>query len=115
MILVANLLMVAVAAALIGYPVLAKNRSWETAVASDEVEVNRKELLFSALGEIEFDYQMNKLNDEDYKELKGGYQQEALAVLESEEEALVLEIDNLIKKGRPGSMKKSRGDDESYE
>lgn len=115
MVLVVNLLMVALAAVLIGYPILAGNRQRETATASGEVGINRKEIVFSALGEIEFDYQMNKLNDDDYKDLKAGYQQEALQVLESEEKVIDLEIDNLIKKVRPGSAKRSLGDDECNE
>ena len=75
--IVANLLMVLLVAFLIGMPFLKKNGVHEESYESDEIEVNRKELLFSALGEIEFDYRMNKLDDEDYQELKTGYQKDA--------------------------------------
>lgn len=88
MAIVINLLMVLVAAALIGYPLMLKHRQKNYAYEGQETEVDNKELLFSALGEIEFDYRMKKLSDEDYQQLKAGYQSQALAVLDQEEEML---------------------------
>ena len=115
MVLAANLLMVVLAAALIGYPFLAKHRRNDVLPENSKSGLDRKEILFSALGEIEFDYKMNKINDEDYRELKAGYQREALKVLDREEEALDAEIDSLVAKRRPGRTKKALGDDEAHE
>ncbi len=115
MVLAANLLMVVLAAALIGYPFLVKQRKNDVLTENSESGLDRKEILFSALGEIEFDYKMNKINDEDYRELKAGYQREALKVLDREEEALEMEIDSLMKKQSPGNTEKALGDDEAHE
>ncbi len=104
MTIVINLLMVLVAAALIGYPLMAKNGKEKYAYEGQEAEVDNKEILFSALGEIEFDYRMNKLNDEDYQQLKAGYQRQALQVLDREEEILEEELENVLSKA-----KKSKG------
>jgi len=93
-----NLLMVLVAAALIGYPFILKDRRRSIAGVGNEAAVDNRELLFSALGEIEFDYQMKKLSDEDYRQLKAGYQEQALAVLEKEDEMLEKELDRELSK-----------------
>ncbi len=86
--IVVNLLMVLVAAAMIGYPFLGKGQGADNFLATEKNQVDTREVIFSALGEIEFDYQMNKLNAEDYQELKAGYQRQALTVLETEDQAL---------------------------
>lgn len=99
MALIINLLMVLVAAALIGYPLMAKHRQ-NYAYEGQETEVDNKELLFSALGEIEFDYRMKKLSDEDYQQLKAGYQSRALAVLDQEEEQLEEELEKALSRGK---------------
>ncbi|MDA8210304.1 MAG: c-type cytochrome biogenesis protein CcmI [Clostridia bacterium] len=100
MAIVINLLMVLVAAALVGYPLMARNRQKNYVFEGQEAEVNNKEILFSALGEIEFDYQMNKLNDEEYQELKAGYQRQALVILDQEEEQLEAELEKVLSKGK---------------
>lgn len=94
----ANLLMVLVAAVLVGYPFWFKKKKGNGFSRSIDDQVDRRELLFSALGEIEFDYRMKKLSDFDYQELKAGYQKQALAVLDKEDEMLDKELDKELAK-----------------
>ncbi|MCL4439836.1 MAG: hypothetical protein M1609_04360, partial [Firmicutes bacterium] len=61
--IVVNLLMVVVAAAFIGLPFMRKARGGEYLLDSEENQVDTREVVFSALGEIEFDYQMKKLSE----------------------------------------------------
>lgn len=111
--IVANLLMVLLVAFLIGMPFLKKNRVYEESYENDhEVEVDRKELLFSALGEIEFDYRMKKLGDEDYQELKTGYQNDALKILDQEDKELEKEFEEELTKKRSNRQRQSGDDDE---
>lgn len=109
--IIINLLMVLAAVALISYPFLVKSRQ-KYAYEGHETEVERKELLFTALGEIEFDYRMKKLSDEDYHELKEGYQREALVVLEHEDEMLDGELDALLNKRRVANRHGEHAEDE---
>ncbi|RJQ38215.1 MAG: hypothetical protein C4550_07040 [Nitrospiraceae bacterium] len=110
--IVANLLMVLLVAFLIGMPFIKKNWVYQESYADDEIEVNRKELLFSALGEIEFDYRMKKLGDEDYQELKAGYQKDALNILNQEENELEKELEEKLTKKRSNRQSQSGDDDE---
>ncbi len=41
----------------------------------------RKEAIYAAIKEIEFDYQMGKLSEEDFKELRQQYKEEAIGLL----------------------------------
>lgn len=84
-----NLAMTVIAGALIGYPLFVGKQE-EVQLA--EAGVDKKEVVFAALGEIEFDYRMRKLDDEEYQAIKSGYQQKALEILEREEE----ELDSLL-------------------
>lgn len=102
--IVANLLMALLALALIGTPFLKKKQYLGETKNSNVSEVEKKELLFSALGEIEFDFRMKKLSDEDYQELKADYQREALAVLDQEDKELDHEFEKELLK-----RKKARG------
>lgn len=45
----------------------------------------KKETLLNTLGEIEFDYHMNKLSTEDYQDLKDTYANAALTVLKAQD------------------------------
>ena len=45
-----------------------------------------KEIIMSTLGEIEFDYHMKKLSQEDYLDLKNTYSGAAVEILKSEEQ-----------------------------
>ncbi len=54
---------------------------------SDEVSLERtKEAVFTTINEIEFDYKMKKLSDDDYQNLKRQYKQKALEILHDEDE-----------------------------
>lgn len=111
--IVANLLMVLLAAVLIGMPFLKKNRVYEDSYEEHhEVEVNRKELLFSALGEIEFDHRMKKIGYEDYQELKTDYQKDALSILNQEDKELEKEFEKELTKKRSNKQLQSGDDDE---
>ncbi|HEX3015794.1 MAG TPA: hypothetical protein VHQ46_05375 [Desulfobacteria bacterium] len=48
-----------------------------------------KEVIMTALGEIEFDYRMNKLSEEDYKTLKNSYSGAAVEIIKAEEKSSV--------------------------
>ena len=111
--IVVNLLMVVVAAALIGFPFLGKGRGGEYLLESKDDQVYTREVVFSALGEIEFDYQMKKLSDEDYQELKEGYQSKALAVLEAEDKSLDEDADRMLNQqsGRGARLRYSQPDE----
>jgi hypothetical protein len=56
--------------------------------AVGETMEQKKEALFITLGEIELDYRMGKLSDEDYQELQAVYRPQAAALLQQEEIAL---------------------------
>lgn len=58
---------------------------------SEDLLEKDKETVFTTINEIEFDYRMNKLSEDDYEILKGQYKQKALEILcEEESEALDL-------------------------
>jgi len=42
-------------------------------------------VIMGALSEIEFDYHMNKLSEEDYRSIKNKYAKAALALLDTED------------------------------
>lgn len=58
---------------------------------SDDLLEKDKEAVFTTINEIEFDYRMNKLSDDDYEILKSQYKQKALEILQ-EEEAETLDL-----------------------
>ncbi|SJZ56543.1 hypothetical protein [Selenihalanaerobacter shriftii] len=75
---------------LIGYPIIMSDEinelDYEERLSSLEEDIElQKEAVFSELGEIELDYQMNKLSEEDYQELKGRLQKLAVEILQEEE------------------------------
>ncbi len=51
-----------------------------------EVLERDKEAVFTTINEIEFDYRMNKLSENDYCQLKEHYKQKALEILQEEDE-----------------------------
>lgn len=55
----------------------------------------RKETIYAAIKDIEFDHEMGKLSDEDFHELRQQYKQEAIALLK--------EMDSIEK--RPGARR----------
>ena len=96
MLLLIKVLMVAIAGVLIGMPLFKPDESLRPAL--DGLSNNPKETVFTALGEIEFEYRMNKLENEDYEELKNKYQLQALNLLDEEDQELDLEMDQQLKK-----------------
>src|SRR3990172_4533239 len=61
---------------------------------------DRKETIYAAIKDIEFDYQMGKLSEEDFKALRQQYKEEAVSLLK--------EIDKAQSKvAMPGVKKKS--------
>lgn len=81
-------LILAVILFLVGFPLIRKDKPnrdkwWEEELVSD-LEKD-KEAIFTTLNEIEFDYRMKKLAEEDYQILKEKYQRLAVQVLKEEE------------------------------
>ncbi len=48
--------------------------------------IHKKELAYTAIKDLEFDYKTGKLSEEDYKELKNKYETEALLILKEIDE-----------------------------
>lgn len=71
----------------IGYPLVhgQAGDDFELVEASRSL-TNDQEVLMNTLGEIEFDYHMNKLSDEDYYNLKNNYASAAVEILKMQEE-----------------------------
>lgn len=77
------------AIAYIGYPFYQSRRkkiSFELNHRAEELE-SRKTEIYAAIKDIEFDYQMGKLSEEDYKELKQQYRLEAVDLLKEIDKA----------------------------
>lgn len=71
------------AVAFIGYPFYQasrKNISFELNHRAEELETRKSEI-YAAIKDIEFDFQMGKLSEEDYQELKHQYRTEAVGLL----------------------------------
>ncbi|HBV85337.1 hypothetical protein [Desulfosporosinus sp. BICA1-9] len=79
-------LLVLVSLTLIGYPIWkghgdeGKQAEWLSPTMLTE-----KDVIMSTLSEIEFDYHMKKLSEEDYRSLKNKYANVALAILDTED------------------------------
>lgn len=76
--------------AFIGYPLLRPAEGAAVCpIAKDDYELpdleKEKDVVFSTLNEIEYDYQMNKLSGQDYNELKNEYTQKAVLLLKEED------------------------------
>lgn len=73
-----------------------------------------KEALFTTLNEIEFEYKMDKISENDYKILKGQYESQIAAIMKADEQAaeqqvdkgLMAEIDHEIEVAMQGHKKK---------
>ncbi len=74
---------------LIGLPLLRAQSDEMREVELDEVELEEieREKVFAALSDIEYDYRMNKLSEEDYQELKARLAKKAVEFIKEEEEA----------------------------
>ncbi len=86
-----NILLLLVVVVLVGYPLFRKDQeqAFVEVKATKPKATTQKEIIMSTLGEIEFDYHMNKLSDEDYQHLKHTYSGAAVALLKAEEEGPV--------------------------
>lgn len=96
MLLFIKMLMLLIAGVLIGVPLFKTLEG--TKLTADGVSNSGKETVFSALGEIEFDYHMKKLEKDDYEELKSKYQLQALDLLEEEDQEIDREMEQQLKK-----------------
>lgn len=89
-VIVAAFILFAMVVYLVGAPLFRKEDVPELDWDFDENSTEgAKSALFTALAEIEFDYKMGKMSEEDYLELKRQYQPEALALLKKEEAEVI--------------------------
>lgn len=74
---------------LIGWPLIRTQSDEIEGAVQDEVEFEEieRDKVFAALSDIEYDYRMNKLSEEDYLELKARLAKKAVAFIKEEEEA----------------------------
>jgi len=86
-----------VVAFLVGYPLVKPEvPDYRRALTEGaDVRLKDKEAIMSTINEIEFDYQMKKLAEDDYQILKNKYKMMALAILKEEEEE-ALETDEVV-------------------
>jgi len=88
MIYIALLFVMMVAVLITVLPVIRKNELIFLDDMSDKSVPleERKRSVYKTLGEIEFDYKMNKLSEKDYKRLNNLYRQKAVNLLKEEKE-----------------------------
>jgi len=88
MIYIALLFVMMVAVLITVLPVIRKNELIFLDDMSDKSVPleERKRSVYKTLGEIEFDYKMNKLSEKDYKKLNNLYRQKAVNLLKEEKE-----------------------------
>lgn len=91
----AILIITLIAAALAAYPLLSKRPAGQSADGSSQSNEDRlsellekKQTIYSALKELEFDYRTGKISDDDYRQMIGGHKAEAVAILKAIEEAV---------------------------
>ena len=85
--LIVELILVLVSVFLIGYPLV--KEADDVFVEDNLAEAvfgQEKESVFTTLGEIEFDYHMKKLSEQDYQKLNTNYKKQAVALLKAEED-----------------------------
>lgn len=94
MFIILEVIIVLLALWLVAAPLLRNEQ--ETAVEMEfepENAERQRESIFTTLGEIEFDYQMHKLEKEDYEVLKKKYRSQAVAIIKEEEEDQLQDIE----------------------
>lgn len=98
---VIGLFMFTGAVMIVGYPFLRKD------IRNDKVKTVRnkplgyeeqKEIVMSSIGEIEFDYKMNKLTKDDYRELKALYKEKAVRLLKEKDKIAGVSENDLVRK-----------------
>ena len=82
---------VAVAAfALVAYPLFQRKEEPELALQPLDIEVDdlhsRREAVYSAIKELDFEYQLGNLSQDDYQDLRNQYRQKAASVLKEMDE-----------------------------
>lgn len=89
-VLVVGLVLVFVVAYLVGYPLVRPEEppAAEIDDGEDDALERRKEVVFTTLGEVEFDYLMGKLSSEEYEALSSQYKRYAVQLLKEEEDEL---------------------------
>lgn len=81
------LLLLCVVAFFVGYPLIKPEYdSDEDNMARNQKLKSEKDAVMTTLNEIEFDYQMGKLSDDDYEIMKNKYKLSALEILKEEED-----------------------------
>ncbi len=81
--LVLFLVLAAAVSYFVALPLLSPHKSQFKADSNHKANdlVERKEAIYAAIKEIEFDYQMGKLSEADFKELRQQYKDEAIGLL----------------------------------
>lgn len=86
---VIGLLLVVIVVGLIGLPLVRREEADEEEAPWNSEEdgglEKEKENVFTALNELEYDYQMRKISEEDYRALKARLTREAVLILQEEE------------------------------
>ena len=85
--ILALVIVLGLAVVFIGLPLLRNDEVEEELVLTEgDPRELEKEKVFSTLSDIEYDYQMKKLSESDYQELKNRYTKRAIEILKEEEE-----------------------------
>lgn len=84
-VIIAGVILFAMVVYLVGSPLFRKEDIPEIDWELEGSEEGTKSAVFTTLAEIEFDYKMGKMSEEDYLELKQKYHPEAVALLQKEE------------------------------
>ncbi|GAB6151385.1 hypothetical protein JCM17380_01350 [Desulfosporosinus burensis] len=98
---VIGLVMLAGALVIIGYPLIQKdihNLKVKTAKNKPLGYEQQKEIVMSSIGEIEFDFNMNKLTVDDYQELKALYKEKAVRLLKDNDKVSRVNEMDLVRK-----------------
>lgn len=98
---VIGLIMLAGALVIVGYPLIQKdiqNLKVKTAKNKPLGYEQQKEIVMSTIGEIEFDFNMNKLTIDDYQELKAIYKEKAVRLLRDNDKVSGIDEKDLVRR-----------------
>lgn len=98
---VIGLVMLAGAIVLVGYPLFQKDiQNYKVKAVKDKRlgYEQQKEIVMSSIGEIEFDFNMNKLTRDDYQELKAIYKEKAVRLLKDNDKVSGVNEKDLVRK-----------------
>lgn len=96
---VIGLVMLACALVLVGYPLFQKDiQNYKVKTVKDNRlgYEQQKEIVMSSIGEIEFDFNMNKLTKDDYQELKAIYKEKAVRLLKDNDKVSGVNEEELV-------------------